>query len=74
MADEIMKKCVELISMAAEEKKLTLRGLERKVGLSPGYISRCKNGNKRLSFIALHKIEEYLGVDIYKRMWEDDEE
>lgn len=68
-----MIKCARIISGIVAEKGLSIGELERSVGLSPGYISRCRNGNKQMNIFTLHKIEEYLGVDIYKRMWEDEE-
>lgn len=62
------KKYVKEITLECLRRDITIGDLERSVDMSPGYISRCRKGKKRMSIDAIKVIGNFLGVDLINRV------
>lgn len=62
------KKYAKEIAIECIRRKISIGDLEKSVNLSPGYISRCRNGKVYMSINAIEVISNFLGVDFIRRI------
>lgn len=65
---DLSKKYVKAISIECSNQKIAIGDLEKGVGLSPGYLSRCKKGKKRMSIDSIETISKFLKVDFIEKI------
>lgn len=69
MCEESLSKQVAIeITKEVHKRDITIGDLEKKLELSPGYISRCRKGNKHLSIDVIDKIESAMKIDILNKV------
>ena len=51
-----------------DKRGISIGYVEKMSGLSPGYISRCRKGNRHMSLESVAQIETFLGIDIFNRI------
>ena len=62
------KKYIKEIILECTRRDIAIGDLEKSVDMSPGYISRCKKGKKRMSIDAIKVISNFLGVNFIDRV------
>lgn len=72
--NRLSKRCAVAIRIEASNKGIDIYDVEKAAGLSKGYISRCKNGNRRFSIDSIYVIGKFLGKDFFEVYKEEQEQ
>ena len=66
--DSLSAQYVRQLDIELIKQNIPIGEFEKQVGLSSGYISRCRKGKTRLSIDSIARIEKVIGVKILNKV------